>query len=79
MYSSSSCSVVVLVVLVADVERRIGEHEIDRAGLDLLHQLDAIALMNLADFERADDREQFGFDRHAGRSCRSSRSDGMKR
>ena len=49
----------VLIVLVADVERRIGEHQVDRAGLDSLHQLDAIALMNLANFERGDG-EQLG-------------------
>ena len=40
-------AVVVLVVLVADVERGIGKDQIDRAGSDLLHQLDAVALMNL--------------------------------
>ena len=75
-------AVVVLVVLVADVERRIGEHQIDRAGLDLPHQFEAIALMNLADFEGVGDGEaSFGFDRHARASCelqRMGRSDEMR-
>ena len=50
-------AVVVLVVLVADVERRIGECEVDRAGGDLLHQLQAVALMNLAGFEGRSGRQ----------------------
>ena len=44
--------IVVLVIFVADVKRRIGEHEIDRAAFDLPHQLQAIALMNFAHRER---------------------------
>ena len=57
--------VVVLVVFVADVGRRIGEHQIDRARFDLLHQLDAVALMDFADREGLRS-EKFRFDRHAG-------------
>ena len=59
MYCFVFLPIVVLIVLVADVERRIGEHQVDRAGVDPLHQFDAVALMNLADFERGNG-EQLG-------------------
>ena len=40
-------AIVVLVVLVADVERWIGEHQVDRTVVELAHQFQTIALMNL--------------------------------
>jgi hypothetical protein len=38
-------AVVVLVVFIADVERRIGEDQVNRTGLDPPQQFDAVALM----------------------------------
>ena len=39
--------VIINIVLVADIERRVGKHEVDRPWLDLFKQADTVALMNL--------------------------------
>ena len=47
-----SLSVLVDIVLVANVERRIGEDEIDAACVQLLHGLNAVELVNRVEIEQ---------------------------